>query len=154
MKTAFQGSQGQLALFLGNKGDTPLERLVCAMPPVPQLAIQVGPVPKRPEPNKQMRARRPTAAATQAPLLLQSCTFPGACAQVPLMVACVAPFATPPRLQLGDACGAQALNRSLALPMVAVKFCTPPDAAVPRETFFQRWRALPGAPAHPRARCH
>ena len=36
-----------------------------------------------------------------------------------LMVACVAPFATPPRLQLGYACSAQALNRSLALPVVA-----------------------------------
>ena len=89
----------------------------------------------------------------RAPLLLQSCTFTGACAPVPLMVACVAPFATQPPLQLGYACGAQALNRSLALPVVAVKICTPPDAAVPRETLFQRWRALPSAPAHPRARC-
>lgn len=60
---AFQGSQGQLALFLGNKGDAPLERLVCAVPPVPQFAFQVGPVPKRLEPKKQMQARRPTAAA-------------------------------------------------------------------------------------------
>ena len=75
------------------------------------------------------------------------------CAQVPLMVACVAPFDTPPRLQLGYACGTQALNRSLALPVVAAKFCTPPDAAVPRETFFQRWRALPGARARSLACC-
>ena len=63
VKMAFQGSQGQLALFLGNKGDTPLERLVCAVPPVPQFAFQVGPVPKRLEPKKQMQARRPAAAA-------------------------------------------------------------------------------------------
>ncbi len=61
---AFQGSQGQLALFLGNKGDTPLERLVCAVPPVPQLAFQVGPVPKSLELIKQVQARRPAAAAT------------------------------------------------------------------------------------------
>ncbi len=62
------------------------------------------------------------------------------------MVACVAPFTAPPRLQLGYARGGQALSRSLALPVVVSKFCTPPDAPVPREAFFQRWRALPGAP--------
>ena len=64
MKMAFQGSQGQPALFLGNMGDTPQERLVCAVPPAPQFAFQVGPVPKRLEPKKQMQARRPAAAAT------------------------------------------------------------------------------------------
>jgi len=57
----FQGSQGQLALFLGNKGDAELERLVCALPPVPQFAFQVGPVPRLLEPKKQIQAR-PSAA--------------------------------------------------------------------------------------------
>ncbi len=52
----FQGSQGQLALFLGNKGDGPLERLVCAVPPVPQFAFQVGPVPRQLDAKKQIQA--------------------------------------------------------------------------------------------------
>jgi len=61
VKMQFQGSQGQLALFLGNKGDAELERLVCALPPVPQFAFQVGPVPRLLEPKKQIQARAPSS---------------------------------------------------------------------------------------------
>ena len=64
--------------------------------------------------------------------------------QVPLMVACTAPFLAGPRVQLGYTLGAQAVSQSLALPVIAPKFCTPPDSAVPREAFFQRWRTLEG----------
>ena len=61
------------------------------------------------------------------------------------MVACTAPFLSAPRVQIGYALGGQVVNQNLALPVITPKFCTPPDAVVPREAFFQRWRALEGA---------
>ncbi len=64
--------------------------------------------------------------------------------QVPLLVACIAPFLSAPRVQIGYGLAGQVVNQSLALPVITPKFCTPPDAAVPREAFFQRWRALEG----------
>lgn len=64
--------------------------------------------------------------------------------QVPLMVACTAPFLSAPRVQLGYTLGKQVVSQSLALPVITPKFCTPPDASVPREAFFQRWRTLEG----------
>ena len=65
--------------------------------------------------------------------------------QVPLVVACIGPFVTPPRLQLGYILGGAQLATTLALPIVLSKFCTPPDAPVPREVFFTRWRTLQGS---------
>lgn len=70
--------------------------------------------------------------------------LPTARLQVPLMVACTAPFLAGPRVQLGYVLGGQMVSQSLALPVIAPKFCTPPDSAVPREAFFQRWRTLEG----------
>lgn len=51
----FQGSQGQLMFFFGNKGDSTLERLICAVPPSGQFAFQQGPVPSQLEPKKQIQ---------------------------------------------------------------------------------------------------
>lgn len=61
------------------------------------------------------------------------------------MVACTAPFLSAPRMQLGYTLGRQVVNQNLPLPVITPKFCTPPDASVPREAFFQRWRTLEGA---------
>lgn len=51
----FQGSQGQLMFFFGNKGDSLLERLICVVPPSGQFAFQQGPVPAQLEPKKQVQ---------------------------------------------------------------------------------------------------
>lgn len=64
--------------------------------------------------------------------------------QVPLIVACTAPFLAGPRVQISYALGKQVMSQSLALPVITPKFCTPPDSSVPREAFFQRWRTLEG----------
>ncbi len=66
------------------------------------------------------------------------------CAQVPLLVACIAPFLAGPRAQIGYSLGGQTVSQNLALPAVAAKFCTPPEAPVAKEAFFQRWRAVEG----------
>lgn len=67
LKSSYGGPHGQLVLFLGNKSAVTLSRVVCAVPPVPQLAFQLGAVPPVIEPKKQARAPAPLARAP-APL--------------------------------------------------------------------------------------
>lgn len=55
LKMQFQGAQGQLMFFFGNKGDHTLERLICAVPPSGQFAFQQGPVSPQLEPKKQIQ---------------------------------------------------------------------------------------------------
>lgn len=55
LKMHFQGAQGQLMFFFGNKGDHMLERLICAVPPSGQFTFQQGPVPPQLEPKKQIQ---------------------------------------------------------------------------------------------------
>ena len=57
LKMQFQGSQGQLMFFFGNKGDSTLERLICVIPPSGQFVIQQGPVPAQLEAKKQVQVR-------------------------------------------------------------------------------------------------
>lgn len=54
MRQGFQGHSGQVQLFFGNKADAPLGRLICAVPPQPLFAFQLGPVPPYIEPKKQV----------------------------------------------------------------------------------------------------
>lgn len=54
VKQGFQGASGQIQLFFGNKADAPLGRLICAVPPQPLFAFQLGPVPPYIEPKKQV----------------------------------------------------------------------------------------------------
>ena len=55
LKMQFQGAQGQLMFFFGNKGEATLQRLICAVPPSGQFAFQQGPVPPQLEPKKQIQ---------------------------------------------------------------------------------------------------
>ncbi len=50
-----QGATGQLTVFLGNKGDEPLQRMVCSVPPSAQFSFQQGAVPTVLEPKKQIQ---------------------------------------------------------------------------------------------------
>jgi hypothetical protein len=55
VKSQFQGFQGQLTFFFGNKSDAPLERLRFIVPPAQQFVFQQGPVPATLEPKKQIQ---------------------------------------------------------------------------------------------------
>ena len=55
LKMQFQGAQGQLMFFFGNKGEATLQRLICAVPPSGQFTFQQGPVPPQLEPKKQIQ---------------------------------------------------------------------------------------------------
>lgn len=65
--------------------------------------------------------------------------------QFTVTVTCTAPFLQSPKLQLGYNHVGEVCNQNLPLPITTTKFVTPPDAAIPREAFFNRWRALAGA---------
>ena len=65
--------------------------------------------------------------------------------QIPLNITAMAPFVAEPRLQLGYQVEGHGVGRSLALPVALTKFCSPPDAPLPRDLFFSQWRALAGA---------
>ena len=54
----FRGPSGQLLLFFGNKADAFLERLLCVVPPTPQFQFQLGAVPARLEPKKQIQVTK------------------------------------------------------------------------------------------------
>lgn len=54
VKQVFQGPSGQIQLFFGNKADVPVGRLICAVPPQPVFAFQLGAVPPYIEPKKQV----------------------------------------------------------------------------------------------------
>ncbi|KAK9803215.1 hypothetical protein WJX73_004463 [Symbiochloris irregularis] len=120
MKLTFQGSDGQITFFFGNKSPQTLERVICVVPPDPKFHFQLGPVPPVLHPKQQV--------------------------QVPLSVVCTESFLQPPRAQLGYHAEGQTVNQTLALPLSVGKFITPPGAAVPREAFFARWRAVAGPP--------
>ena len=57
LKSSFGGPHGQLVFFLGNKSAVPLQRVVCGLPPVLQLAFQLSQVPHVIEPKKQARSQ-------------------------------------------------------------------------------------------------
>lgn len=53
MKTTYNGPQGQLNIFFGNKSQHPLHQVVCNFPPSPQFQWQMGAFPRSIEPKKQ-----------------------------------------------------------------------------------------------------
>ena len=62
-----------------------------------------------------------------------------------LNVTALAPFVATVQLQLGYQVGPHVHSQNLALPVSTTKFCSPPDAPLPRDVFFSQWRTLPGA---------
>lgn len=56
LKTQYEGSQGQIMFFLGNKGGAPLEKIIFVVPPQPQFQFQLAPVPQRLDPKQQVQA--------------------------------------------------------------------------------------------------
>ena len=67
LKTQYQGSQGQITFFLGNKHDAPVERLIFAVPPQPQFQLQLAPVPQRIDPKQQAQVCCPPHAEMHRP---------------------------------------------------------------------------------------
>lgn len=77
VKSQFQGSQGQLMFFFGNKGDAALERLIFVIPPAGQFAFQQGAVPPLLEPKKQIQVC--FLLPTHSPTAVNSCNSSNFC---------------------------------------------------------------------------
>lgn len=58
MKTVYNGPQGQLSIFFGNKSPYTLEQVVCNFPPSPQFQWQTGALPRSIESKKQTMVRK------------------------------------------------------------------------------------------------
>lgn len=56
LKTQYEGSQGQIMFFLGNKHAAPLEKIIFVVPPQPQFQFQLAPIPQRLDPKQQVQA--------------------------------------------------------------------------------------------------
>lgn len=66
VKASFQGSQGLLTMFFGNKSPHALQRLICSVPPAPQFQFQLGGCPPSLEPKRQVQVGLPCAAHHKA----------------------------------------------------------------------------------------
>lgn len=120
LKMSSQSSSARIDLYFGNKGKNTLVNLVCAVPPNPAFALALGAPPPMLEPGRQV--------------------------QLPLEATCTAPFIRPVVLQLGYTVAGvgSTMARTLDLPLVVTKFCTPVD--VPPSVFTTRWAQVVGAP--------
>ena len=119
VKAEYRQAQGRVMLFFGNKHSAALEGCRCAVNPSPAFKFQLG----------DLQATIP--AQTQV--------------QVPLAVACVAPFTELPTIQISYTVQGQAVNLALKLPIVAAKFLAP-VTNVDGPTFFGRWKTIEGPP--------
>lgn len=55
VQTQYKNGSGAVNLFFGNKSDSTMERLICAVPPCAEFNISVSPVPPSLAPKVQMQ---------------------------------------------------------------------------------------------------
>ncbi|KAG2494582.1 hypothetical protein HYH03_007348 [Edaphochlamys debaryana] len=120
LQSQYGRGSGNISLFLGNKNAA--ARLttvsITLAAPAPGLQVTVGPLPPQLEPKQQV--------------------------QVPISLVCLGPFTAPPALALSYGVGgAPALpppGFALRLPVAMHKFMLP-EPRIPKELFFEHWRA-------------
>ncbi|KAK3274170.1 hypothetical protein CYMTET_17635 [Cymbomonas tetramitiformis] len=120
LKSSYQGFQGRVVLYLGNKAPATLSSLRLHVAPIPGLKVSINEHP----------------GATLAPKQQ---------IMVVIDVACSAPFMEPPQLHFGYSTDTQQAQQQLRLPIVLNKFLQPLPVT-DRNEFFERWRAIPGPP--------
>ena len=121
-KCDFQEAQGRVALFLGNKGDVPLQQLRLDVHAGPGVTLQ------------GVTAAPPTLAARQQ-------------VQVLVTLACAGAFSaqSPTSVALSYSMGGSHAACTLQLPVVPTKFLVPAPA-MENALFYNAWRALAGPP--------
>mmetsp|Transcript_40767 Transcript_40767/g.67711 ORF Transcript_40767/g.67711 Transcript_40767/m.67711 type:complete len:987 (-) Transcript_40767:172-3132(-) len=114
VKMEFQGHQGRLALFFGNKTAAPISSLATQLSPCPGVTIQASPLADTLQPRSQQ--------------------------QQLFNIECVAPFGDGPQLAVRFMGGPT--PPVLRLPLVASKFMQP--LRVDGNEFFRRWKVFDG----------
>jgi len=122
LKTQWQGSQGRLMFYIGNKSaTTDLQALSMTIPETTGLRISLQPVPASVGPKRQI--------------------------QLMLQVAITSAFVAPPNVQFAYQINNQRCAQSLALPIRVNKFLSPMPIASPQE-FIAKWHQMAGASQH------
>ncbi|KAG2452624.1 hypothetical protein HYH02_002861 [Chlamydomonas schloesseri] len=118
LQSQYTRGRGNITLYFGNKQAGAQLTNVSLVQTVqsPGVAMAPGPMPAVLEPKQQL--------------------------QVPISLTCLGPFTEPPALALNyGVAGAPALNAmQLRLPVAMHKFMAP-EVHIPKETFFDHWRA-------------
>mmetsp|Transcript_2698 Transcript_2698/g.7705 ORF Transcript_2698/g.7705 Transcript_2698/m.7705 type:complete len:1005 (+) Transcript_2698:224-3238(+) len=125
LKAEYQGHQGRVVLYYGNKAPTPLMQFHVAVEQAEGVSVQASIVPQSLQPRQQM--------------------------QQMLQVECTAPFAKPPALRLSFAGGMTNRSLLIKLPLAPTKFCQP-LGGLSQPAFFERWNGL-GGPHEAQAVC-
>eukprot|EP00803_Ostreobium_quekettii_P002464 evm.model.scf_1061.2 EVM.evm.TU.scf_1061.2 scf_1061:6281-18352(+) len=119
VQTQYKSGSGVVNLFFGNKSESTMERLICAVPPCTEFNISVSPVPTSLAPKVQMQAH--------------------------IQVQCLQAFSEPPRMQLAYRLDGASVTQSLKLPIILTKLMTP-ALDITKEEFFHYWRNFGGPP--------
>ncbi|KAL1523477.1 hypothetical protein AB1Y20_018415 [Prymnesium parvum] len=116
IKMEFQGHQGRLALYFGNKTTAPLVSVATQYSPSPALNVVTSPLPAMVNPRAQ--------------------------AQQMLNLECLGPYGEPIQLALRFSTASGPQQLMLPLPLPATKFLQPLTVDGPE--FFRRWKGLEG----------
>jgi len=116
VKMEFNGHQGRMALFFGNKGQFPLQQLATVLSPCPQLAIQVSPLPSTLQPRQQLSQN--------------------------FLIECNAPFGDGPQVKVSFMGGSGPAQIVARLPLNPSKFFAP--LVTDGGDFFRRWKLFEG----------
>jgi AP-2 complex subunit alpha len=128
VKSKFQGAEGRIALFIGNKMSVPLVAFKLRVPPLP--AVKVEPVGE-----------------------VATTVGPRAQVQVQLALESLQPFLEPPALQISFISEPGTGHAyPLRVPVAVSHFCEP--VAMPGADYKTRWGALAGAPREVTAIIH
>jgi len=115
----FQGHQGRVAIFFGNKSPAPLTSLGTQVEQTSTLAVQSAPLASTLNPRTQLQQQ--------------------------LMVECLEAYGEPPQIQVRFVGPTGPTQHVLRLPIPASKFVSP--LQIDGAEFFRRWKALDGKEA-------
>lgn len=112
----FQGHQGRLAIYLGNKASVPLTSVSTQFSPQPALALQPSPLAAEVAPRQQL--------------------------QQMILIECGGPYGDPPQVAIRFVAPSGPCQVVVPLPLPPTKFNVP--LTIDGNDFFRRWKGLEG----------
>mmetsp|Transcript_39785 Transcript_39785/g.88425 ORF Transcript_39785/g.88425 Transcript_39785/m.88425 type:complete len:1123 (+) Transcript_39785:142-3510(+) len=121
VQSKYTAGRGEFVLFMGNKNsDYALQQVSVVATGNPSVQLTLTPPPA------QLGAKQQV--------------------QVPIQVVCMGPIVEAPVLRLGYVLSNVVVAQDLRIPLASHKFITP-EAMIPRETFFEQWKAFSAPPS-------
>jgi AP-2 complex subunit alpha len=120
----YQGANGRVTLFYGNKSNSAMEGLTASAGTVPHgIQIQIQQVANRVDARQQLQQQ--------------------------LSLLCAGPFEGFPHVKITFNCGGLTTNIDLAIPATPARFSEPLPGVTGKAQFFQAWHATPSVPNPP-----